>query len=297
LPADVPELPAALPNPRTRLAQWLTNPDHPLTARVWVNRVWQYHFGRGLVATANDFGSNGAAPSHPELLDYLANEFVRHGQRTRPLHRLIVLSSTYRQASVAQDAVASRRLDPDNRLLGHFPRRRLTAEEVRDAMLAAAGRLNRKTGGPSVTVPVEADLTRLLYDPKQWQVTADAKEHDRRSVYLLVKRNLQLPFFQVFDQPDAQVSCPRREASTHALQALELLNGKLANQLAEALAERLVQDCGTDRARQVDRGFWLTAGRPPTAREKELALAFLETQPLKELALALFNLNAFIYVD
>jgi hypothetical protein len=297
LPDDAPELPADVSNPRTRLARWLTNPDHPLTARVWVNRVWQYHFGRGIVATPNDFGSNGTPPSHPELLDYLANEFVRNGQRTKPLHRLIVLSGTYRRSSVAPDVAASRRLDPDNRLLGHFPRRRLAAEEVRDAMLAAAGRLNHKAGGPSVTVPVEADLTRLLYDPSQWRVTPDEKEHDRRSVYLLAKRNLQLPFLQVFDQPDAQVSCPRREASTHALQALELLNGKLANHLAEAFAERLVHDCGTDRVRQVDRAFRLTAGRPSTDREIKVALTFLETQPLKEFALALLNLNAFLYVD
>jgi hypothetical protein len=297
LPEEVPELPANATNPRTRLARWLASPDHPLTARVWVNRVWQYHFGRGIVATPNDFGSNGAAPSHPDLLDWLANEFIRNGQRTKPLHRLIVLSSTYRQSVVAPDAAASQRIDPDNRLLGHFSRRRLTAEEVRDAMLVAADRLHNKAGGPSVTLPVAADLTRLLYDPLQWRVTPDEKEHNRRSVYLLAKRNLQLPFLQVFDQPDAQVSCPRRESSTHALQALELLNGKLANQLAEALAERLVHEGQTDRARQVDRAFWLTAGRPPTAREKELALTFLETQPLKELTLALFNLNAFLYVD
>jgi hypothetical protein len=297
LPDDVPELPADVSNPRTRLAEWLTKPDHPLTARVWVNRVWQNHFGRGIVATPNDFGRNGAAPSHPELLDYLANEFVRNGQRTKPLHQLIVLSSTYRRSSTASDSAASRRLDPDNRLLGHFPRRRLAAEEVRDAMLAVAGRLNGKASGPSVTVPVEADLTRLLYDPLQWKVTPDETEHDRRSIYLLAKRNLQMPFLQVFDQPDAQVSCPRREASTHALQALELLNGKLANHLAEAVAERLGRDCGADRARQVDRAFWLTAGRLPTAREKELALTFLQTQPLKEFTLALFNLNAFLYVD
>jgi hypothetical protein len=168
---------------------------------------------------------------------------------------------------------------------------------VRDAVLAVSGRLNRKTGGPSVTVPIEPDLTRQLYDPSLWRVTADEKEHDRRSVYLLARRNLQLPFFQVFDQPDSQVSCPRREASTHALQALELLNGKLSNRLAEALAERLVRECGADHARQVDRAFALTMGRPPSAREKELGLAFLESQPLKEFALALFNLNAFIYVD
>jgi hypothetical protein len=316
LPDDAPELPADLPNPRTRLARWLTDPSHPLTTRVWVNRIWHYHFGRGLVGTPNDFGVNGARPSHPELLDYLAGVFIENGQRTKQLHRLILLSNTYRQSSVGVPALAGlpdedrlkpglqradsalgRRLDPNNQLLWSFPRRRLAAEEVRDAMLVAAGRLNRKQGGPSVLVPVEADLVRLLYDPAQWSVTQDEKEHDRRSIYLLAKRNLQLPFFQAFDQPDAQVSCPRREASTHALQALELLNGTLSNRMAEAFAQRLQRECGTDPARQVERAFWLTAGRPPTAREKELALAFLAKQPLKEFALALFNLNVFLYVD
>src|SRR5205814_9003442 len=124
------ELPADVAAPRTQLARWVADPDNPLTARVWVNRVWQYHFGCGLVATANDFGNNGARPSHPELLDYLANDLVQGGERTKSLHRLIVLSSAYRQASVATDGALSQKLDPDNRLLSRFPRRRLSAEEV-----------------------------------------------------------------------------------------------------------------------------------------------------------------------
>jgi hypothetical protein len=297
LPDDAPELPADAANPRTQLARWLTDPGHPLTARVWVNRVWQYHFGQGIVRTPNDFGINGAAPSHPELLDYLAQEFLAHGQRLKALHRLILLSSTYRQAATARDAQLAQRVDPDNRLLSRFPRRRLTAEEIRDAMLAVAGQLNLKSGGPSVFVPVEADLVRLLYDATQWKVTADEREHDRRSVYLVAKRNMQLPFFQVFDQPDAQTSCPRREMSTHALQALELLNGQLSNRLADALATRLLRDCPTDPALQVQRAFWLIAGRAPTSREQALAEEFLKTQPLREFALGMLNLNAFLYVD
>jgi hypothetical protein len=289
-----PELPADARAPRTALARWLTEPDHPLTARVLVNRVWQYHFGRGLVATANDFGVNGARPSHPELLDWLANDFAAGG-RLKPLHRLLVTSSTYRQASGPQ--ADSRSVDPDNRLLGRFPRRRLSAEEVRDAMLAAAGTLNDRAGGPSVLVPVESDLVHLLYDPAQWAITADRREHDRRTVYLIAKRNLPLPFAQVFDQPDAQTSCPRRESSTHPLQSLELLNGTLSNRLAEALAARLARECGPDRRRQVARGFRLVAGRPPTKDEEAVALRFLKTQPPREFALALFNLNAFLYVN
>jgi hypothetical protein len=291
--AELPDVPA----PRTRLANWVANPDNPLTGRVWVNRVWQYHFGRGLVSTPNDFGNNGAKPSHPELLDYLANAFIQGGQRTKPLHRLIVLSSAYRQASAPVDEALAKKLDPDNRLLSRFPRRRLSAEEVRDAMLAASGALNDRAGGPSVMLPAADDLVKQLYDPSQWSVTADAREHQRRSVYLLAKRNLQLPFFQVFDQPPLQVSCPCRETSTHALQALELLNGTTSNQLAEAFAGRLEREGAGDRNRLVERAFILAAGRLPTPRERDLSYDFLERQSTKEFALAVFNLNAFMYVD
>jgi len=296
VPVKLPD--DAQPSPRSVLARWLTDTKHPLTARVFVNRVWQYHFGRGLVETSNDFGVGGSRPSHPELLDYLAGEFVAQGMHLKPLHRLIVLSSTYRQgAATPAMAKKSRTIDPDNRLLWQFPRQRLSAEALRDAMLAAAGRLNLKAGGESVVVPVEKDLVNLLYDPRQWQVTHDQREHDRRSIYLLAKRNLRLPFGQVFDQPDLQTSCPRREASTHALQALELLNGDLANELAGAFAQRLRREAGPDHARQVNLAYLLTAGRPPLEAELARSLRFLEGQSLREYALAMYNLNAFLYVD
>jgi hypothetical protein len=282
--------------------------DNPLTARVFVNRVWQYHFGRGIVETANDFGANGSPPSHPELLDWLAGAFVDGGWRVKPLHRLIVLSSTYRQSGHNPAVMVGRMSNPssegrignpssDDRLLWRFPRRRLAAEEVRDAVLAVAGRLNRRGGGPSVVPPVQADLVKLLYAPSQWRVTRDPAEHDRRSVYLVAKRNLRLPFLEAFDQPDAQTSCAGRASSTHALQALELLNGKLANAAAEAFALRLRREAGPEPARQVGLAFRLAAGRQPTAREMELAVRFLKAQPAKEFALAVFNLNAFLYVD
>lgn len=295
-PGDTEEFSGDPKMPRTLLARWLNRPDHPLVPRVFVNRIWQGHFGAGIVATPNDFGVNGSPPSHPELLDWLATEFMAGGRRVKPLHRMIVLSSTYRQASAAVDPVRTAKLDPDNRLLSHYPRRRLSAEEIRDAMLMIAGKLNLKEGGPSVMLPVEADLVKLLYDPAQWVVTPDQGEHQRRSVYLAVKRNLQLPFARVFDQPDAAISCPRRESSTHPLQALELLNGKLSNQLAAAFAERLQRECGDDAANQVDLAYRLSAGRAPTVREREVSLEFLRTQSLREFALAMFNLNAFLYV-
>ncbi len=289
-----PELPADTANPRTLLAKWIASADHPLTARVIVNRIWQGHFGRGIVESSNDFGINGSRPTHPELLDWLANEFVASGWKVKSLHRLILLSNTYRQSSDFSPKSEIR--NPQSQDLSRFPIRRLDAEEIRDSMLLIAGRLNEKRGGPSVIVPVEGDLVKLLYAPAQWAVTKDVREHNRRSVYLLMKRNLRLPFFETFDQPDAQTSCGRRESSTHALQALELLNGRLANNLAETFAQRLRKEAGDDPTKQVDRAFLLVAGRLPNEKEKERALAFLQKQSLKEFALAMFNLNAFLYV-
>jgi hypothetical protein len=200
--ADAPELPADAAHPRTILADWITSRGNPLTARVLVNRLWQYHFGHGLVATANDFGVNGSPPTHPELLDWLADEFVAGGWQIKRLQRLIVHSATYRQAGEQGGERGAQR----GALLSGFPRRRLGAEELRDAMLAISGRLNTAMQGRSVIVPVDDDLVSLLYAPRQWDVTGSTAEHDRRSVYLLAKRNLRLPFMETFDQPDAQTS-------------------------------------------------------------------------------------------
>ncbi len=297
LPEGAVELPPDAPHAHARLAQWLISPEHPLTARVMVNRVWQGHFGSGIVSTPNDFGVNGDPPSHPELLDWLANRLVAGGWRLKPLHRLIVLSNTYRQSARSAEATRAAALDPNNRLLWRFQRRRLAAEEIRDAMLAIAGKLNLQAGGPSVVTPVEADLVDLLYKPSQWSVTPDRGEHFRRSIYLFAKRNLRLPFMEVFDQPDAQTSCALRESSTHAPQALELLNGTLANELADALAERLLREAGADASRQIELAFRLVAGRRPSETEAGRALAFVRSEPLREFALAMLNLNAFLYVD
>ena len=295
LPDDAPEV--QTDKPRTTLANWITDPANPLTARVIVNRIWLYHFGQGIVATPNDFGRMGARPTHPELLDYLANRFVDGGWKWKPLHREIVLSSAYQQSSHSPLAKTGEEKDPDNKLLWKFSRRRLEAEEIRDGMLSVAGRLNPKEGGPSVIVPVDKELVNLLYKPSQWAVTPDANEHNRRSVYLMYKRNLHLPFMEVFDAPDTLISCPRRESSTHAPQALELLNGDLSNRLAADFAERLHTEAGPDKAKQVELAYRLATGRAPTARERQLALDFLREQPLKEFALAVLNLNQFLYVE
>ena len=297
LPEGAGELPSDTKNPRTKLADWIAGPDHPLTARVMVNRIWQYHFGQGIVRTANDFGFNGDRPSHPELLDFLANEFVDSGWSVKHMHRLIVLSQSYRQSSRSAHEATGIKKDPENRLLWRFSRRRLQAEEIRDAMLSVSGKLNTRRGGKSIIVPVEEGLVKLLYKPSQWKVAEDRSEHYRRSVYLMAKRNLRVPFMEVFDQPTLQTSCYRRESSTHAPQALELLNGELSNELAAAFAERLESEVGPNKTQQVERAYLLAAGRGPTGQELELGVEFLKEQPLREFALAMFNLNSFLYLN
>ncbi len=301
LPDDTPELPESAAKPRLELATWITRADNPLTARVMVNRIWHYHFGRGIVATPNDFGRMGSRPTHPELLDWLANEFVSSGWSVKHIHRLILESNTYRQSSAMPRDTAYRAMvtekDPDNKLLWRANRRRLEAEEIRDSILAVSGRLNLKEGGPSVMVPIEKELVNAMYKPSQWVVAADQAEHTRRSVYLINKRNLRLPFLEVFDQPDAQVSCPRRESSTHAPQALELMNGTFTNAEAEHFARRLEREAGPSLQKQVQLAFRLVSGRAATAVQLRDSLEFLKTNSRREFALAMFNLNSFLYVN
>ncbi|MGH9800829.1 MAG: DUF1553 domain-containing protein [Blastocatellia bacterium] len=296
-----PELPEATAKPRAELARWIVAPENPLTSRVMVNRIWKYHFGQGIVATPNDFGKVGARPSHPELLDYLANQFISGGYSIKQIHRLILNSNTYQQASAPPSDAALKTLattkDPENNFLWRFNRQRLEAEQLRDAMLAVAGTLNPKQGGPSVMIPIDPELVHLLYKPSQWQPAKNPAEYSRRSIYLIAKRNLRLPFMEVFDAPDAQVSCPRRESSTHAPQALELLNGSFANEQAEAFARRLEVEAGPNLRKQIDLGYRLVAGRAARPEEIRVALAFLKTQPKREFALALLNLNSFLYVN
>ncbi len=297
LPEDAPTLPPNVENPRSKLADWIADSDNPLTPRVMVNRIWLGYFNRGIVNTANDFGFMGERPSHPEMLDYLAGLLVEGGWKIKPLHRRILLSKAYRQAAAnpASEDLGMEK-DADNRLLWRGPSRRLTAEEIRDAMLSVSGELNRRQGGRSIMIPVEESLVDLLYDPTQWRVTEDPGEHNRRSIYLIAKRNLRLPFMEVFDQPALLTTCARRETSTHAPQSLELLNGDLSNRLATAFAERLRREAGGDREQQIDRAYRLAAGRPASEREQTAAQAFLQEHPLREFALAMFNLNAFLYL-
>ncbi len=305
LPEGTPELPETTEKPRAELAKWIVDPNNPLTARVIVNRIWQYHFGRGIVETSNDFGRMGSRPTHPELLDYLANEFISGGFSIKHIHRLILNSNTYQQASRLSGQSASdpalkalaMEKDPENKLLWRFNRRRLEAEQIRDAILVVSGTINPKQGGPSVMIPIDQGLVNALYKPSQWAPAKDPSEYTRRSIYLIAKRNLRLPFMEVFDAPDTQVSCARRESSTHAPQALELLNGTFANEQAEALARRLEAEAGPDLRKQIDLGYRLVTGRRARPGEIQVALDFLKTQPKREFALTLLNLNSFLYVN
>jgi Protein of unknown function (DUF1549)/Protein of unknown function (DUF1553) len=301
LPDNAPEDPVTAQNPRTKLANWLADSANPLTARVMVNRLWEYHFGRGIVSTPNDFGLMGGRPSNPELLDYLANQFVEGGWKMKAIHRMILLSSAYRQASASPIEKIAAEKDAENALVWKFSIRRLEAEEIRDAMLTVSGRLNGKYGGPSVMQPIDQDLVKMLKRPQYWVATKDKAEYDRRTLYMIYKRNLQLPFMGVFDAPDMQLSCARREQSTHAPQALELLNGQTSNDLAQSFADRLAEHRLTAPER-IDLAWRLAIGRPPTPREKLLASRYLSEEAgsklrLKELALDIFNLNAFLYVN
>jgi len=280
-PATIPPPPpgAKTTGRRTVLAKWLIQPDHPLTARVMVNRLWQHHFGRGIVGTASDFGEVGDRPTHPELLDWLASEFVKEGWSLKKMHKLMVTSASYRQSCEA-DATALK-VDAENQLFSRMSRRRLEGEALRDAMLMVSGLLNLKEGGPAIfpELPAEVDGPR-----GGWKVTADPSERNRRSVYIFVKRNLRYPLFGSFDAPDANESCARRNISTNAPQALMLLNGKITLDWSQAFAGRVLREAGNEPSQVVERIYQLTLGRSPTTREMELGQDFLveETKNLQD---------------
>ncbi len=275
---------------RTALAKWLTDPANPLVARVMVNRIWYYHFGRGIVATPSDFGVMGERPTHPDLLDWLAAEFVDTGWSVKHVHRLILRSTTYRQAarpSAHATPVAGRvdasqraaeraqRVDPSNKLLWKFPARRLEGEVVRDAALSVAGLLNPNLGGPSVFPPLPDGVPKPTGG---WNETKSAADHRRRSVYVFIRRNTPYPMLATFDFPDTHESCGRRNRTTTAPQALALLNGQEPSEWARAFAGRVLALAGSNPVKQVDVAYRLAYARVPDHREKDLALTFLERQ-------------------
>jgi hypothetical protein len=379
---------------RLSLARWMTGPNNPLVARVLVNRLWQGHFGEGLVTTENDFGVAASPPSQPELLDWLASELreptrhvgwverseahrdvaaasggphsvrptllipqaagffpavpgaegatspkrssndradtasnapppgpplLRGGEswRLKRMHKLIVLSSTYRQSSDIREAAA--KVDVENTVLWRFPYRRLDAEAVRDSVLFVSGRLNPKMAGPGVYPKIAREVLEGQSRPGLGWGAFDEREAARRSIYVFVKRSLLVPEMELLDFADTNTSCEQRPVSTIPTQALTLLNGEFLNQEATHFAERLAREAGEDRAAQIDRAYRLALCRSPTADERSAALAFLDRQTqrvaeedgarpdqpprnaartaLQALCLVIYNLNEFAYVD
>lgn len=305
---------------RTALAKWLTQPNQPLVTRVFVNRLWHYHFGKALVANTSDFGFLADEPVHVDLLDWLACELPRQGWSVKQMHRLIVTSAVYRSMS-GPGSLETRPLwealtaaDPTNDWLGRRTPIRLDGESIRDAMLACSGQLSSITGGPGVMAPLPEEV-RSTIRKDHWKTNDDPQQYSRRSIYLFVRRNLLFPMFSVFDKPDTVTSCSNRNASTTAPQALTLFNSELSLQLAHALAQRCIGATRTP-AEAIRYCYEHTLSRAPDDEEFAAALSFLEQisgktatpnlsppagvvspESIAQLCLALFNTNEFVYID
>jgi len=283
-----PKLPEA--QRRAALARWIAEPANPLPARVMVNRVWHYHFGRGIVATTSDFGFNGSPPSHPQLLDWLSATYIAAGWRLKPIHRLIVTSAAYCQSSRLDPAAQD--IDRDNRLVGRINPRRLEAESIRDAILAVSGRLDTCMGGPGYNIWEKNTNYVAVYKPRL-ELGADTF---RRMVYQFKPRSQADPTFGAFDCPEAALVAPRRNVSTTALQALNLLNSRFVVRQAAYFAERLTEEAGPDPASQAERGFQLALGRAPSDSERTAAVALIRSHGATTFCRALYNANEFVYV-
>jgi hypothetical protein len=289
---------------RSALADWIASPTHPLTARVMVNRIWQYHFGRGIVRTPSDFGFQGAPPTHPELLDWLASELIASGWRMKPIHKLIVMSDTYRQSSRGRaDALAA---DPANDSFWRFDMRRLNAEEIRDSILAVTGTLNRDLYGPSVFPEMPKEVLAGQSMPGYGWRKSSPDQQNRRSIYVHVKRSLVLPILESFDSPETDRSTAVRFASTQSTQALGSLNSPWMQKQAAALAERLQREAGSELPDQVRLALQLVTQRPPQADEVSRSVALIEQlvksgerrdDALRRFCLLALNLNEFVYLD
>ena len=266
-PAVLPPLPAGVKPTRLVLARWLVSPDNPLTSRVAVNRIWQELFGRGIVKTSEDFGTQGDEPTHPQLLDWLASEYMARGWSTKQMIRLIVTSSTYRQSSKARPDVAQR--DPDNALLSRQSRVRLPAELVRDETLEAAGLLDPRIGGPSVRPPQPKGVAELSYAGSvKWHESTGADRY-RRGIYILFQRTVPYPMLVNFDEPSSNLSCTRRERTDTPLQALNLLNDPVFFEAAQGLAFRVMHEASGSFGDRLNFAYRVTVGREPSAREAE----------------------------
>ena len=297
---------------RLGLVRWIASAENPLTARVIVNRVWQQHFGTGLVGSANDFGLMGEAPTHPELLDWLAYWFSHDAKWSlKSLHRLILTSNTWRMSKASRTDYAAS--DPDDRLLWRMPYRRLEVEAIRDSILAVSGQLNPKMAGPAMKPPIAQAAIEANTDKESSWKASDETEASRRTIYAFIKRGLVVPMFEVFDLGDSVSSCPKRQVTTVAPQALSLFNGEFVNDQARHFAERLLAEAGPEPRRQIDLAWHLALCRPPTNTETELMLAFrrnetarltkegastdTERAALNQMCRVVLNLNEFVYPE
>ncbi len=305
-----PDIPPAAADARSAgrrriLAEWIASPQNMLTARVIVNRVWQHHFGRGIVRSANNFGELGTPPTHPELLDWLALWLVDHDWKLKPLHRLIMTSRAYQMSSAGNERALA--IDPTNDLFWRFDMRRLDAEEIRDAALAVTGQLNPQMYGPGFFAHLPAEVLATQSRPGDGWGDAPPDQQRRRSIYIHVKRSLLHPLLTAFDFPDVDVSCEARFTTTQPAQALGMLNGEFFHEQARALAERVVAEAGDDATRQIGRAVELALGRPASKRDIADGLALVERlrtqqgldarEGLRYWCLALLNLNEFVYLD
>jgi hypothetical protein len=310
LGGENPALRAALPEARTCgrrriLAEWIASSTNPLTVRVMVNRIWQHHFGRGIVRSPNNFGLHGDRPTHPELLDWLAAEFIRQGWRLKPLHRLMMTSQAYRMSSGSQPKPLAE--DPTNDLFWRFDIHRLAAEEIRDAILAVSGTLNLKMYGPGIYTEIPGEVLAGQSRPGYGWGQSSPDEQVRRSVYIHVKRSLLVPLLESFDLAETDRPTPVRFATTQPTQALAMLNGDFLNRQAALLAVRLCREAGGEVRAQVGYGLYLTTGRAPTAPEIERGLDLIEAlrmrdgasaeSALRAFCLLVLNLNEFVYLD
>ena len=296
-PAEIPPSDGHTSGRRRALAEWLASSSNPLTARVIVNRIWHHHFGRGIVAPLDDFGKMGDRPTHPELLDYLAVEFMNRGWSIKQMHRLIMTSEAYRMASAYENGVDHEK-DPQNQYLWRFRAQRLDAEIVRDSILAASGSINLAIGGPPVfpSLPKEL-LTSVSHGI--WKNEEDGPAVWRRSVYVYRRRGLVFPMFQVFDLPEQNVSAGARTVSTVPTQALTLLNDAFVLRQAQLFADKVKKAAGDDRNKQIDVAYRIALTRPPSPAELALARRALDTSAsgsLVDLTHVLLNLNEFVYL-
>ena len=320
---------------RRTLAEWIAAPDNPLTWRVLANRIWQHHFGQGLVATPSNFGFNGARPTHPELLDYLAARLIADGGRWKPLHKLLLMSATYRQASGAgsnQHSVSSVQsgkqpvharptehlrataLDPDNTLHWRANRQRLSAEALRDSILAVSGKLNPQLGGPGMQPRIRADLPTASQRNKWPALSTEGPTQWRRSVYIYVKRQLLMPMMELFDAPTTTDSCAERMQSVVPTQALVLMNDEFVEDHAGFLAQRATAETGESFSQVIERMQLLALARPPGPERLKQAMAFVAAREavyaqeaavaspprqraLTDLAHVLFNSSEFISIE